>query len=40
MALHEMVKASNDYYIREIMEMREKALQEKASRIYQTEKRE
>lgn len=39
MVLHEMVRASNDDLIREIMEMREKGRHEEASRLYQAERK-
>lgn len=39
MVLHEMVRASNDELIREIMEMREKGRHEEASRLYQAERK-
>ena len=37
MALHELVRASNDDMIREILEMRSKARHDEASRLYQAE---
>jgi len=37
MALQEMVRASNDEYIRELLEMRSKARHDEASRLYQAE---
>jgi len=39
MALQEMVRASNDEMVRQILEMRAKARHEEASRLYQAEKR-
>ena len=39
MALQEMVRASNDEYIRELLEMRSRARHEEASRLYQAEMR-
>ena len=39
MALQEMVRASNDETVRQILEMRAKARHEEASRLYQAEKR-
>ena len=38
MVLHEMVRASNDDFIREIMEMREKGYYEEVSRLYEAER--
>jgi predicted transposase/invertase (TIGR01784 family) len=39
MALQEMVRASNDETVRQILEMRSKARHEEASRLYQAEQR-
>ena len=38
MALQEMVNAANDPHVQEILEMREKAKHDEASRLYQAER--
>ena len=39
MALQEMVNAANDPHVQEILEMREKAKHDEASRLYQAERK-